>query len=112
MIVVTAQVWPHGEAPDSDYGKMIAARDGTLDLVNLIIGNDGTGVATGPDQGGYGNYNVWEGKPNRTRTETVYWKHIGRIEGVERGPDHRCELIMRGLELLAESRGEVKPHAA
>lgn len=95
MLVIQATVWPHGAAPYSEYG----GRFTDLEIVSIIVGNDGTGEPGGPNEGGTGNYDVFIGDP-ATDNRTKYWKHIGRIEGVPRTPTHRVELIRKALDLF------------
>lgn len=100
MIVIQATVWPFGQDPE----PVEQLKTGNpYRVVALIVSNDGTGTADTPDGGGVGNYDVWEGEPNREgRQDTRYWRHLGRVEGVPRDPSHRAFLVRRALEILEE----------
>lgn len=88
MLRIKIELVPHGDE----------SRVKVLDEV--FVGNDGTGERGGPNSGGVGNYDVYETDPREDRD-----RHIGRIEGIERTPEHRVLLARKALELLEKERG-------
>lgn len=94
MIRVRVEIVPHGREADAEI------------LDSILIANDGTRPALGEDEGGYGNYEVFD-------HETLEHLHVvdyprmyacGFIEGVERTPEHRLFLAEQALGVVQESR--------
>lgn len=91
MIRVRIEIVPHG--------REVAAS--VLDEV--IIVNDGTAHATGPDEGGIGNYEVFCGDYPRNVDYPHTLAH-GFIKGVNRTADHRIFLAEQALGIVQEAR--------
>lgn len=105
MIRVKVEIVPHGIESQAEV------------LDEVVIANDGTGRATGENEGGWGNYEVFDGDFPRN----VDYPHMyaaGFIKHVERSPDHRIFLAEQALGIVQETRklaaeGEFdKPHSA
>lgn len=91
MIRVKVEIVPHG----------VESRAEVLDEV--VIANDGTGRATGQNEGGWGNYEVFDGDYPRV----VDYPHMyaaGFIKHVERSPEHRIFLAEQALGIVQEAR--------
>lgn len=94
MIRVKIEIVPHG----------VESRAEILDTV--LIANDGTRRALGEDEGGVGNYEVFD---NETlgHLHVVDYPHMyacGFIKGVERSPEHRLFLAEQALGVVQEAR--------
>lgn len=94
MLKVTIELIPHG----------IEAYAEVLDTI--FISNDGTGHATGPNEGGVGNYEIHD-------NETLEHLHVvdypsmyacGFLKGIERSPEHRIFLAEQALGVVQEAR--------
>lgn len=73
----------------------------------VLIENDGSSIAgVGPNQGGVGNYNVFDsesiGHLNMVDYPSMY--ACGRIEGIERTPNHRFLVAGKALAIVQEAR--------
>jgi hypothetical protein len=91
MIRIKIELVPHGVESAAE----------TLD--EFVVANDGTGAATGPNEGGWGNYEVFDGDFPRT----VDYPHMyaaGFIKHVERTPAHRLFLCEQALGIIQEAR--------
>lgn len=91
MIRVKIEIVPYGSE----------ARAELLDEV--VIANDGTGIPTGQNVGGWGNYEVFDGE----YPENVDYPHMhaaGFIKHVERTPTHRMFLAEQALGIIQEWR--------
>ncbi len=75
-------------------------------LDEVLIENDGTGICLGEDEGGVGNYNVFDGASvahlNVVDYPSMY--ACARVEGVERSPTHRFLLAGKALAAVQEAR--------
>jgi hypothetical protein len=94
LLKVTIELVPHG----------IEAYSEVLDTV--FISNDGTALATGPNEGGIGNYEVHDNE-TLEHLHTVDYPRMyacGFIKGVERSPEHRLFLAEQALGIVQESR--------
>lgn len=94
MIRIQVELVPHGNE----------ARAEVLDSV--LIANDGTLPALGEDEGGFGNYEVFD---NETlgHLHTVDYPHMyaaGFIKCVRRTPEHRMFLAEQALGIVQEAR--------
>lgn len=91
MIRVKIEIVPHG----------VEAAAEVLDEV--VIANDGTGCSIGRNEGGIGNYEVFDGDFPRA----VDYPHMyaaGFIKHVERTPTHRIFLAEQALGIVQETR--------
>lgn len=94
MIRVKVEIVPHG----------VEARAELLDTI--LIANDGTLPALGEDEGGFGNYEVFD---NETlgHLHAVDYPHMyasGFIKRVERSPEHRLFLAEQAIGVVQEAR--------
>lgn len=106
MLRVRVELVPHG------------VEAGTETLHEVFIGNDGTGYATGPHEGGIGNYVVFLDQDPRdllasTRSDYMAYSdfpgYIGRIDGIERGPQHRATVARAALALVEVATNDNPP---
>lgn len=91
MLRVKIELVPHGIESAAEV------------LDEFVVANDGTGMATGPDEGGWGNYEIYDGDFPRN----VDYPHMyaaGFIKHVERTPTHRIFLCEQALGIIQESR--------
>lgn len=91
MIRVKIEIVPHGIESAAEV------------LDEVVIANDGTGVATGENEGGWGNYEVFDGDFPRN----VDYPHMyasGFIKHVERTPKHRIFLAEQALGIIQDAR--------
>lgn len=95
MLRVKIELVPHGNEKEAEV------------LDTVIIANDGTGRGpVGPNEGGIGNYDVFDNETvdhlNVVDYPSMY--SCGRIEGVERTPDHRIYLAAEAINTVREAR--------
>lgn len=96
MLRVKIELLPHG----------IDAEGFTEVLDTVFISNDGTAVATGPNEGGVSNYEVHDNE-TLEHLHTVDYPSMyacGFIKGVERSPEHRIFLAEQALGIVQEAR--------
>ena len=103
MLRIKVELVPHG----------VESRAETLD--EILIANDGTGHATGPDEGGYGNYDVFDGETLEHLNVVDYPSTYacGQVRGVTRTPKHRLFLAEQALGVVQEARAAAEgldPH--
>lgn len=79
----------------------IEAAAETLD--EFVVANDGTGVSGGPDEGGWGNYEIFDGDFPRN-VDHPHMHASGFIKHVERTPTHRLFLCEQALGIIQEAR--------
>lgn len=94
MLKVTIELVPHGIESMSEV------------LDTIFISNDGTAIATGPNEGGFGNYEVHDNE-TLAHLHTVDYPAMyacGFIKGVARIPEHRIFLAEQALGIVRESR--------
>lgn len=96
MLRVKVELVPHG----------VEERAEVLDTI--LIANDGTGVCGGPDEGGVGNYEVFD-------NETIPHLHVvdypsmyacGFVRGVTRDAGHRLLLAETAIGVVRQAREE------
>lgn len=91
MIRVKIEIVPHGIEGAAEV------------LDEVVIANDGTIPAGGQNEGGFGNYEVFDGDYPRV----VDYPHMyaaGFIKHVERTPTHRIFLAEQALGIVQEAR--------
>lgn len=99
MIRVKVELIPHG----------VEAAAETLDTI--LIANDGTGRSTGRDEGGIGNYDVFDNETVQ-HLHMVNYPHMyacGRVENITRTPAHRLLLAEKAIGVVREARSAAKP---
>lgn len=94
MIRVQVELVPHGREADAEV------------LDSILIANDGTLPALGEDEGGFGNYEVFDNE-TLEHLHVVDYPHMyacGFIKNVERSPEHRLFLAEQALGVVQEAR--------
>lgn len=77
-------------------------------LDEILVENDGTGIALGADEGGIGNYNVFDEESIGHLAVVDYpsMYACGFIKGVERTPEHRLLLAETAISVVRQARDE------
>lgn len=80
-------------------------------LDEILIANDGTGIPGGTDEGGVGNYAIWDQMTidQLHAMDYPYSAKVGELKGIPRSPEHRLEVARRSLQIVEMRRKAEKP---